>query len=73
MSKVGYSTKADIQGLEAILDEMKNDNLEMKLEILTEIKNMREEFDAHQSSHVRINEELEDHSDRLKVLESPRN
>ncbi len=84
MPKNGHATKTDIQSLkgdvktltgdvkrlETKFDEMKNDNLEMKLEILTEIKNMREEFDVHQYSHSRVNDEIQEHDQRLKVLET---
>jgi len=47
----------------------KNDILEMKDTIVKEVKDMREEFDAHQYSHLRINETLEEHERRIKVLE----
>lgn len=41
----------------------------IKDEIVGEIKTMREEFNVHQYSHVRIDEELEDHEKRIVVLE----
>lgn len=51
--------------------ELKDELLEIKDEIVGEIKNMREEFDAHQFSHARINETLDDHEIRLSTLEKP--
>ncbi|KKT66325.1 MAG: hypothetical protein UX25_C0025G0003 [Candidatus Woesebacteria bacterium GW2011_GWC2_45_9] len=63
MTKSTGATKSDIKAL-------KKDILEMKVEILGELKDMREEFDAHQFSHVRINDELQEHDTRLKSLES---
>jgi len=30
---------------------------------------MREEFDAHQFSHVRINDEIQDHERRISKVE----
>ena len=65
MPKNSSATKSDI-------DTLKKDILEMKVEILGELKDMREEFDVHQFSHVRINDELQEHDQRLKTLESPK-
>lgn len=56
--------------LEKNISEMKKDILEMKLEILGELKNMREENATHQFSHMRINDDLIEHDDRLRKLES---
>jgi hypothetical protein len=61
MTKNTGATKSDIKAL-------KKDILEMKVEILGELKDMREEFDAHQFSHIRINDELQEHDTRLKSL-----
>jgi predicted GNAT family acetyltransferase len=55
--------------LEANNQEMKTFILESKEQIMGEIKNMREEFDTHQYSHIRINDELQKHDTRLKALE----
>lgn len=63
MTKNTGATKSDIKAL-------KKDILEMKVEILGELKELREEFDAHQFSHIRINDELQEHDTRLKSLES---
>lgn len=49
-------------------DELKSELLEIKEEIVGEIKDMREEFDTHQYSHSRINDEIQEHEKKLKVL-----
>ena len=51
--------------------ELKEDLLEIKDEIVGEIKAMREEFDAHQFSHIRTDETLNDHEGRIANLEKP--
>lgn len=51
--------------------ELKGELIEIKTEIIKEIRDMREEFDVHQASHVRIDEELEDHEERIGKLEQP--
>jgi chromosome segregation ATPase len=51
-------------------DELKSELYEIKDEIVGEIKALREEFDTHQYSHVRINEEIEEHDKRITVLET---
>ena len=43
--------------------------LESEERIMGELKDMREEHDTHQYSHMRINDELQEHESRLKVLE----
>jgi hypothetical protein len=70
VARNNYATKEDLARVEKKLDEMKEDNLNMKLEILTELKEMREEHDMHQYSHTRINDDLQEHDKRLKVLET---
>lgn len=52
--------------------ELKEEFIEIKDEIVGEIKAMREEFDAHQVSHARIENTLEDHEKRLSVLRDPK-
>lgn len=49
--------------------EIKSDLLEIKDEIIKEIKDMREEQEVHQASHVRINDELEEHEEKIIRLE----
>ena len=50
-------------------DELKSDLYEIKDEIVGEIHAMREEFDTHTSSHMRINDELQDHQKRINKVE----
>ncbi len=54
-------------------EDLKTDVLNMKVEILGELKNMREEFSAHQYSHKRVNDEIQDHEKRIQGLESAKN
>jgi hypothetical protein len=50
-------------------EELKSDLYDIKDEIVGEIKALRDEFDAHQYSHTRINDDLENHEERLTKLE----
>ena len=50
--------------------EFKNELYEIKDEIIGEIKAMREEFDTHQFSHSRLNDEINDHDKRISKLEA---
>ena len=52
--------------------ELKGDLYEIKDEIVGEIKTSREESDTHQYSHVRINEELEEHDKKITKLQVAR-
>lgn len=72
MAKDNYATKSDIHALKSDIQALKKDVLEMKVAVIGEIKNMREEFDTHQFSHQRINDELQEHDERLIKLESPK-
>lgn len=57
---------------DAMKDEMallRSDVAEMKDEIVTEVKAMREEFAAHQGAHGRQQETLDDHEKRITPLE----
>ena len=56
MAKNGYATKADIGDVKSVLKDLKSKILESEVKILGELKDMREEFDVHQFSHVRIND-----------------
>ena len=49
--------------------EFKDELYTIKDEIVGEIKDMREEFEAHQYSHTRIDDTLDDHEKRLTTLE----
>jgi len=71
MSKSNYITKDDLNKmLEVFGIDLKNELFEIKDEIIGEIKAMREEFDTHQYSHRRINDEVQDHEKRLAALKS---
>lgn len=50
--------------------DIKDELFEIKAEIISEIKDMREEFDTHQYSHTRINDELQEHDKSIKALET---
>jgi hypothetical protein len=43
---------------------------ELKDELKSELYEIKDEFDTHQYSHVRINEEIEEHDKRITVLET---
>lgn len=62
----GQKLKEEIVG-EVVV--MKDEIVTMKDEIVKELRDMREEFNVHQFSHRRINDELEDHEDRIGKLE----
>jgi chromosome segregation ATPase len=49
---------------------LKTELYQIKDEIVGEIKAMREEFDTHQYSHVRINDELQEHSRQIAQLQA---
>ncbi len=71
MTKQDFVTKEFLSdSLEKFGSDLKSELLEIKVEIIKEIKDMREEFDTHQYSHVRINDEIQDREKRIKVLES---
>lgn len=74
MVKNNYATKGDIRFLKEDLKTLKKDLksfiLESEVKILGELKDMREEFDTHQFSHIRINDDLIEHDERLRKLES---
>lgn len=57
--------------LDEFKTEFKNELYEIKDEIVGEIKAMREEFETHQFSHSRINDEIQDHERRIAKLETP--
>jgi hypothetical protein len=69
MAKNNYSTKND---LKAAVKKLESKIIESEVKILSELKNIREEFDTHQFSHMRINDDLQEHDDRLKKLEAPK-
>jgi hypothetical protein len=67
MSKNSTATKEDLKRLEKNLGER---ILNSEVKILGELKDMREEHSVHQSSHRRINDEIQDHEKGIKNLES---
>lgn len=52
------------------LKTFKDDLYAIKDEIMGELKGLREEFHSHQYSHVRINDEIQDHEKRINKLET---
>lgn len=50
--------------------ELSEDLYKIKDEIVGAMKAMHEESDVHQYSHVRINEELEDHEKRITQIQA---
>ena len=48
--------------------EFKNELYNIKDDIVGEIKSMREEFNTHQYSHARINDELQEHAKSIAKL-----
>ncbi|MFC1625501.1 hypothetical protein ACFL1Q_00465 [Patescibacteria group bacterium] len=71
MTKSDLATKKDLKVLrEDIKKEVKSIVLETEVKVLGELKEMREEFDAHQFSHIRINDDLQEHDKRIKTLET---
>ncbi|OGM11504.1 hypothetical protein A2Z22_00445 [Candidatus Woesebacteria bacterium RBG_16_34_12] len=64
------SLKTNMKILENKFDNLKTDMLEMKVEILGELKDMREESAAHNFSHMRINDDLQNHDEQIKKLET---
>lgn len=69
--------KTDLEDLKQDLDEriesfrkeVKNDVLTFKDQILTELKVIRENQEAHLGSHQRIEETIEGHEERITTLE----
>lgn len=54
---------------DSLKKEVKNDTLTFKDEILTELKAIRENQEAHLGSHQRIEETIEGHEERITTLE----
>lgn len=50
-------------------EEIKSELYEIKDEIVGEIRAMREEFEMHMATHSRINDTLDDHEERLTLIE----
>lgn len=67
MAKNNLATKDDIKNLK---DDIESRILESEVKVLGELKDFREDFATHQFSHMRINDELQEHGRRLKKLET---
>lgn len=70
MTKNNYATRGDVEAVKKAVKKVESRILESEIKILGELKDMREEFSTHQFSHIRINDELQEHSERLKKLET---
>ncbi|MBF8261538.1 MAG: hypothetical protein HW376_1067 [candidate division NC10 bacterium] len=78
MVKNNYATRQDLvatkESLEVTIEnfkkEIKTAILESDEKVLGELQDMREEFSTHQFSHMRINDEIQEHDSRLKKLET---
>lgn len=74
MKKNNYATRDDIKELENVIKELQKGIqeyvLQSEVRVLGELQKLRDDFDAHQYSHVRINDDLVDHDKRLKNLEA---
>lgn len=57
--------------LDKRLDELKNELIEIKDEIVGEIKASRDDSDVHQFQHQELNDTIENHEARLQKLEKP--
>lgn len=69
LNKKLQSFKVELKG--ELKEELKDDLFQIKDEIVGEIKDMRQEFNAHQFSHARTEETLDNHEKRLSTLEKP--
>lgn len=65
--------KGEMAGIKEEITGMRNEFVDIKVEIMGELKTMREEQAAHSYSHQRMTGELEDHEDRIGILESAKN
>ncbi len=70
MTTNNVATKSDIKRLEKNIKGFGNRILESEVKILGELKDMREDNAAHQFSHKRINDDLQEHDKRLVKLET---
>lgn len=71
MSTNGVATKKDVKVIVDKLEKkLENRIVESEVKILGELQKMRDDNVAHQFSHQRINDEIQDHEKRLDKLES---
>ena len=64
----GYATKEDLKDLEK---NLKDEMLNLKVEVLGELKKMQEDNAAHLFSHMRINNDIQELQDRVTKIERP--
>jgi len=58
-----FATKDD-------LNQLREELVVIKDEVVGELKAMREEFEVHAFSHSRLDDEIDDHEKRIKALET---
>ncbi len=66
-----FATKDDLKGFATKddLKQLKDEIVEIKDEIMGELKSIQENQETHNFSHSRINDELIGHEDRIRKLE----
>ena len=74
MIKNGYSTKVDLNKLENRLNKriksLDTRIINTEVNILGELQKMREDDAAHQFSHMRINDDIQELQTKVKKLET---
>ena len=68
MKKNTYATKNDLKDLEK---NLKDEMLNLKVEVLGELKKMQEDSAAHTFSHMRINDDMHELQERVTKIERP--
>lgn len=63
-----YDIKDELK--KELKEDLKEELYDIKDEIVGEIKSMREDFDTHQFSHQRINDELSELSEGVKTIKT---
>jgi len=66
-----FATKDDLKAFATKddLKQVKDEIVEMKDEIMGELKSQQENQEIHNYSHSRINDDLDDHETRIRKLE----
>ena len=69
--KSEFATKDDLKAFATKddLKQVKDEIIEMKDEIMSELKSQQENQEVHTYSHSRINDDLDDHETRIRKLE----
>lgn len=65
MKKNGYATKEDLKDLEK---NLKDEMLNVKVEVLGELKKMQENSAAHKFTHMRINDDIQELQEKVGVF-----